>query len=211
MGLASAFEELGLVGFLSYGAARLSRRLPGVSWRRYRLIAVPRSAMPAMPRGHSGRVLDRSEIDANAAALDIPQAAITHRSKQGMTCLGVWRGDRLLGVNWVMAAPFIEDEVPVRFVPPAGCAWDTGLYLRPEERGGRAFAALWATTAAWLGEEGLDWSASRIADHNMASWRSHLRLGGRDLGSVMVAGLGGRSLIWGNGARGNTVELRLPS
>ncbi len=215
MSIRASLGELGPLGFASYAAARLAEKIPGISWHRYRLIAVPRSAMPAMPRGHVSREMDEAEIASNAAVLELPSVAIRHRLRQGVTCLGAWRGDRLLGVNWLTDKAFDEDEVAIRFALPAGCAWDTGLYVRPEDRGGRAFAALWAGSADWLAARGLDWSLSRIADHNLASWRSHCRMGGRPLGSVSALTLGRSQWTVGTGVatvrKPATVRLREPA
>lgn len=210
MGIAATLGELGPVGFASYATGRLLERVPGLAWHRYRLIAVPRTGMPAMPRGHSATVLDEMGIVHHAAMLDLPRAAIRHRLRQGMSCIAAWRGERLLGVNWLTEGAFEEDEVAVRFVPPPGCAWDTGLFVCPAERGGRAFAALWAGSADWMAARGLEWSLSRIADHNVASWRSHCRMGGRAIGSVAALSVGGRQWVPGRGFGPAELRLRVP-
>ena len=195
MPIAGSPQGLGGIDYASYVFGRFAALAPGITWHRYRIIAVPRSGMPPMPRDHVGRVLARAEIEAQP--FELSADTIAHRLDQGMACIGAWRRDRLVGVNWLTAGAFDEDEVAVRFVPPAHAAWDTGLYVSPDERGGRAFAALWAATADWLGERGLNWSLSRIADYNLASWRSHVRMGGQPLGRVAVLGFGMRQWVWG--------------
>lgn len=200
MGWAASLRELGPLGLASYAAARACDRFPGTAWHRYRLVAIAVAAMPAMPRGFQAAILDESIVNRLAKDLDLPHQAIRHRFSQGMTCLGIWRGDHIAGVNWIMAGPFEEDEVRVRFVPPPGCAWDTGLYVHPQDRGGRAFQALWAATADWLRERGLDWTMSRITDHNLASWRAHRRMGARSLGTFAALTLGRTQ--WSLGAGG---------
>lgn len=176
---------------LSYIAQRLTGPVPGVGWHRYRLLAVPRAAMPAMPRGWHVESLSDVKLPGVGAA------AVTWRVRQGMTCLGAVQDGRVMGVTFVTAGAFEEDEVPVRFVPPPGAGWDTGLYILPEARMGRAFAALWAGTAAWLAEQGLDWSMSRIADYNASSWAAHRRMGGREIGRLAVLTLGARRFYFG--------------
>ena len=84
---------------------------------------------------------------------------------------------------------------------PEGAAWDTGLYVRPAERGGRAFAALWAGTAAWLAGRGLDWSMSRINDYNDSSWRAHERMGARKLDTLTALRIGHRQWLLGTRPR----------
>lgn len=206
MGWVGTYRTLGPKGFASYALARAAAALPGVVYRRYQLIAVPRVAMPPMPRGHQARILADAEVRHVAADLELGSGTIEFRLGQGMICLGAFRGERLLGVTWLTERPFDEDEVFVRFVPPPGAAWDTGLYVRPEDRGGRAFAALWAGTGRWLDERGLDWSMSRIIDYNDSSWRAHARMGGRVIDTLTALRVGNRQ--WLRGARPRYLRLR---
>lgn len=207
MGWAGTYRTLGPKGFASYALSRAVAALPGIAYRRYQLIAVPRAAMPPMPRGHAARPLGDREIRHVAPDLELSDATIDFRLRQGMTCIGAFRGERLLGVTWLTDRPFDEDEVAVRFVPPPGAAWDTGLYLRPEERGGRGFAALWAGTADWLGARGLAWSMSRITDYNDHSWRAHARMGARLVDSLTALRIGDRQ--WLIGAQPRLTRLTL--
>lgn len=205
MGWAVTYRALGPKGFASYGFSRLAERLPGIGYRRYQIIAVPRAGMPAMPRDHEVRPLSADELAAVAGALDLAPATIAFRQAQGMTCLGAFRRGELLGATWLTDRPFDEDEVFVRFVPPPGAAWDTGLFVRPAERAGRAFAALWAGTAAWLAERGLDWSMSRINDYNDSSWRAHERMGARRIDRLTALRVADRQ--WLVGARPRLLRL----
>lgn len=197
MGWAGTYRTLGPKGFASYALSRAVAALPGIAYRRYQLIAVPRAAMPPMPRGHAARPLGANEIRHVAPDLELSGATIDFRLGQGMTCIGAFRGERLLGVTWLTDRPFDEDEVAVRFVPPPVAGWDTGLYLRPEDRGGRGFAALWAGTADWLGERGLTWSMSRITDYNDGSWRAHARMGARTVDTLTALRIGDRQWLIG--------------
>lgn len=202
---AGTYRTLGPKGFASYALARAAGAMPRTSYHRYYIVAVPRIGMPAMPRGHSVRALNASEVSYIADGIELTPEAVDFRLRQGMHCLAAFRGERLLGVTWLTDRPFDEDEVTVRFVPPPGAAWDTGLYVRPEDRGGRAFAALWAGTAEWLAERGLDWSVSRITDYNDISWRSHARMGGRRLDTLVAFRLGSHQ--WLMGARPRHIRL----
>ena len=217
-GWAATFRTLGPRRFASYVVLRATAPLPNISYLRYLLIAVPRTAMPAMPRGHHVRALTFGEIA--TAPLELSADTIDFRLSQGMTCLGAFRNDRLLGVTWLTDGSFDEDELPVRFEPPPGAAWDTGLYIRPEERGGRAFSALWAGTADWLADRGLDWSMSRITDYNEASWRAHARMKAQAIGTVTALRLGRHQWAIGGSPRyvyiddrayrRSVVRLRMP-
>lgn len=201
MGWARTYRTLGPKGFASYALSRAVGPLPGIVYRRYQIVAVPRAGMPAMPRGHAVRALSREDLRRCAGLVDLEMATIDFRIGQGMTCLGAYRSERLIGVTWLTDRPFDEDEVALRFVPPPGAAWDTGLFVRPEERLGRGFAALWAGTAEWLAERGLDWSMSRINDYNDGSWRAHERMGGRRLDCVTALRVGDRQWLFGTRPR----------
>lgn len=158
-----------------------------MQYHRYRLIAVPISGMPAMPRGYAVMTAKNSElggrIDANAATM-------AYRRGQGADALAAIHKGEIVGVTWLTAGPFAEDEVRALWVPPDGMAWDTGMWVRPERRLSRAFSALWAGTADWLRQRGLHGSASRIADYNLGSLAPHSRMDARSLGTATFAGLG---------------------
>ena len=203
----STLRTLGPVGFIAYAAGRALDPVPGIAFRSYRLMAVPRSGMPEMPRGHGARELDAADLVRLARDLDLPAKTVAYRMAQGMTCLGVFRGERPIGCTFVTAGAFEEDEVKVRFLPPPGAAWDTGLFVRREDRASRAFAALWAATGEWLGANGLDWSMSRIAQHNLASLHAHRRMNAVEIGRLSALRIFGATLRIGGGRE---IRLRVP-
>ena len=200
---------------LSWHAARLAAKLPGVSLHRYVLTAVPVAGMPAMPRGFEAASPSRDEVVACGL---VTRRAAAWRESQGMECVGARRGGALVGVTWLVAGRFDEDEAWLTFVPPPGAAWDTGLVIAPGARASRAFAALWAATRQSMERAGLRWSISRIADYNLGSRRAHMRMRGEEIGRVSVLRLGGMQLASGarpivtrtGGARA-LVRLRLPA
>ncbi len=178
---------------LSYRLARACAHLPGLDWKRYRLVATPVAGMPArLPAGWTV-----AEGAVCPPALCPPEAA-AFRAGQGMTCLVVAPASGApVAALWLKAGPFDEDEAHLRFEPPAGWAWDTGLYIQPAARGGRAFAALWAAARQWLEARALAGSMSRIADYQAAVLRAHRRMGAHDAGRVAMLRLGPRLLAWG--------------
>ena len=166
---------------LAWRAGRLARAVPGGAFHRYVLAAVPVAAMPA-PNAAAGPI---EAEDAVRAGL-VDAAAAAWRAGQGMVCLGVHRRGLPIAAMWIGAGAFDEDEAWLTFVPPPGAAWDTGMTIAPEARGGRAFAALWGAARAWCEGAGLGWSISRIADYNLGSRRAHRRLGGVEVARVSV-------------------------
>jgi hypothetical protein len=179
----TTLQLLGLAGVLSYAAARFAARAGVLGYNRYTLVAVPVDGMPKMPRGF--RVEELGAAALATQKIDVSTEVQAARFAQGLTCLGAFNAkDELIGVNWIGVDPFIEDEVHVRFTVPAEAGWDTGLWVRPEHRLGRGFAALWAGTADWLRAQGREWSMSRIADYNLPSLLSHKRMGAVTVGHV---------------------------
>lgn len=187
--------NLHVTAALSYYAARTFAAVPGCAWHGYVLVAVPVAAMPSFAPSGTGAVDPDEAVAAGLATAD----AARWRVGQGMICLGARRAGALVGVTWIGAHGFDEDEAHIRFEPPPGAAWDTGMAVEPHARGGRAFAALWAASRAWCLARGLGWSMSRIADYNDPSRRAHRRMGGMEVGFVGVALAAGRQ--WTPGAR----------
>lgn len=179
----STLQMLGLAGVLSYAAARFAARAGVLGYNRYTLVAVPVEGMPKMPRGFRVEALSLETLRGHR--IDVSHEVQAARFDQGLVCLGAFNAkDELIGVNWVGTEPFVEDEVHVRFSVPADAGWDTGLWVRPEHRLGRGFAALWAGTADWLHGQGRRWSMSRIADYNLPSILSHKRMGAVTVGHI---------------------------
>ena len=179
----STLQMLGVAGLLSYAAARFATRSGILGYNRYSLFAVPVGGMPKMPRGFRVELLDAAASAHHQ--IDVSEQVQETRFAQGLICLGAFNTkNALVGVNWVGRGPFVEDEVHVRFSVPADAGWDTGLWVRPEHRLGRGFAALWAGTAEWLHSQGLGFSMSRIADYNLPSILSHKRMGGVIVGHI---------------------------
>lgn len=179
----TAIKLLGIAGVLSYATARLATKAGVIGYSRYTLVAVPAGGMPAMPRGFrvepiSPERLSRHRIDANPDE----QA---RRFAQGLTCLAAYNArDEFVGVTWVGTGPFDESMVHLRFVVPDTAIWDTGLWIHPDHRLGRAFAALWAGTAEWMQAKGRIWSMSWIADYNLPSLLSHRRMRSATVGHI---------------------------
>jgi hypothetical protein len=125
--------RLGIGGTASYAAGRLAAILPGVHYHRYRLIAVPLSAMPSMPKGYEAVIAGDADL---AGHIDANAATMSHRRRCGAEAVSVTYKNEIVGVTWLVAGPFVEDEVRAEWVPPEGMAWDTGMWVRPDRRNG---------------------------------------------------------------------------
>jgi hypothetical protein len=179
----STLQLLGLAGVLSYAAARFAAKAGLLGYNRYMLVAVPVEQMPKMPRGFTVEALSAEALQ--AYEIDVSAEVQAARFAQGLSCLAAFNArQELVGVNWVGTGSFVEDEVHVRFTVPGDAGWDTGLWVKPEYRLGRGFAALWAGTADWLRAHRRIWSMSRIADYNLPSILSHNRMGAVTVGHI---------------------------
>jgi hypothetical protein len=202
----SSLKLLGAAGILSYAAARLAAKAGMIGYSRLLLVAVPVSGMPQMPRGFRVAPLSPAELERHN--IDIAQPVQRLRFAQGMQCLAAYNAkDELVGVTWVGAGPYEEDAMPIRFHIPADAGWDAGLWIKPQFRMGRGFAALWAGTAQWLRANDKQWSMSWIADYNLPSILSHKRMGAVTVGRVLTF----RLFRWHYMAEGRPRLVRLTS
>lgn len=191
-----AFKVIGIIGIASYAAAYVATRLRHVRYHRFRIVALPAGALPQMPRGYSWRLLSAEELAVHT--IDVGPEVQRERFAAGLDCLAVFdsRG-ALAGVSWLATGCAREPMYGLSFRLAQGCAWDTGLWVPPEKRMGRAFAAVWAAIGEWMAGQELRWSLSSIADYNVASILSHRRLGAIDMGTVMVLRIGPVQLTLG--------------
>jgi hypothetical protein len=115
------------------------------------------------------------------------------------------RREALTGLVWLGQGTYREDEVAVRFVIPPRCCWDTGLWIAPEHRMGRSFAALWAGVGQWMDARGLRHSLSRVADYNLPALTAHRRMGAQVLSHRSFLRIGGWQ--WAGEAQPRLVRL----
>lgn len=195
MGISGSIGTLGLATSLSYAAARAGTVSKLFDWHRYRIVSVPVAGMPVMPRGHTARRIEQRELA--KYAIDADARVQAARFAAGLACIAAFSGDDLVAVNWLGTGQYDEDEVRVRYRLPADAAWDTGLWVVPERRLGRAFASVWAGTAEWLRDQGLNRTMSRIADYNTPSLQSHFRMGATEVARLAVLSMSGVQLGFG--------------
>lgn len=187
--IAALFRTLGAktaaLYLLSRGVDAL--RLP-FEVRSYRLIAQPVASAPRLKGSRGGSFVGREIGPRDSALAEMPleQDTLDFRFGQGARCLGLFREQALVAYIWLTLGPYEEDEVRCRFLPlPEGrTSWDFDLYVLPAYRLSPAFLKMWDEADAFLRAHGVAWSCSRISAFNLASVRSHARLGGVDLGGA---------------------------
>jgi len=191
-----AFKVIGTIGIASYAAAYLCAKLRHVSYFRFKVVAVQRDRLPAMPRGYNWRALGPADLAEHR--IDVGPEEQRARFAQGLECLGIFdRRDGLVGLTWIGKRSHRDHQYGLHYLLPPVAAWDTGLWVAEEKRMTRAFAAVWAAVGEWLSREGLHCTMSSIADYNVESITSHRRLGARELHSVVVLRVGAVQLTFG--------------
>jgi hypothetical protein len=185
----TALKILGAASVASYVVARIAVRAGWLGWHRQHIIAVPRAALPTMPRGFVVRELGPEDLSLHR--IDADAGVQQARFAAGLICLGVFNARELLiGVVWLSGHGGREAGIPLDLMPPEGAGWDTGMWIHPDHRLGRGFAALWAGVGEWLDGRGLTWSYSAIADYNVASLTAHRRLGAVEISTFIAVRLG---------------------
>lgn len=204
MAVSHTIQMLGLIGAASYLAARLARGSGRAAFHRYAIVAQPRATLPPMPRGFIVRALEPQELAGHR--VDAGPQVQARRFAEGLTCLAAFDAkQRLTGLIWLREDRHDEDEVAVRFLLPAGCCWDTGLWIAPQHRMGRSFAALWAGAGEWMDARGLSHSLSRISDYNLPALLAHKRMGAKVLAHRSFLQLG--NWQWSASARPRLIRL----
>jgi len=184
------FKEFGIAAGALYAADRVLRGVsPRLGLYVYEFIAQPvggKSLLPAsrsknlsfaeIPEGHP-------DIDAMPARPEIKAS----RFEQGAVCLGAYRNGSLLGYVWFCFDAYDEDEVRCTYAlgEPGQSVFDFDLYVLPEHRMGLGFAAVWHGANEYLQSRGIRYTFSRMTRFNLASRRSHARLGGHRVGRAL--------------------------
>lgn len=155
----------------------------------YELMAQPVAAKPLLPAGRT-RDLAFIEIvrsDQAIALMPVRPEIMASRFEQGARCLGVYRKGMLVGYIWLCFGRYDEDEVRCTYelAAPECSVFDFDLYVFPEYRMGTAFLAVWHAANEFLHQRGVQFTFSRMTRFNLASRRSHVRLGARCVGRAL--------------------------
>jgi len=121
-----------------------------------------------------------------------PPEVIRGRFARGSSCyVATVKGD-FAGYIWLAQGTYEEDEVRCQYRLPPGheSVWDFDVYVEPRLRLGRTLGRLWRGVDAALGQQGVQWSVSRIALSNTGSVQAHERLGAVYLASGAFLNLG---------------------
>lgn len=196
-------SDLGLWGASLYGFDRLANRLRlPIRIRSYLIVAQPVPDRPWLSPGRGHQFTLRPIGPSDPALEEMPLDAETRafRFEQGARCYGLFKGDTLAAYLWFQFGTYREDEVRCDFEPQPDSitAWDFDVYVRPEFRLGRAFLRLWDLANAELAARGIQYSVSRISAFNLASIRSHRRLGATVIGRADFLTLGRMQVLRSN-------------
>jgi hypothetical protein len=193
--LVEPIRAFGALAGALYLADRAARRLGlPLAFSHHMLVVQPVAPTPRLPPGR-GRSIDVRPVAAGTPgldALDAPPAVAAFRFGQGAACLGAYKGDATVGLIWLAFDRYTEDAFRLRFElePQGACAWDLGLFIAPDQRGGLAFARLWDGADQVMRARGVRWTLSRVAGINLGSNAAHARLQARPIATLVVVRLG---------------------
>lgn len=196
----SPFREFGLVAGALYATDRvLSRLTPHARLLVYDLVAQPIGGTRILSAERS-RKLHWKELgpgDPDLGAIAAPPAVREQRFAQGATCLATYSDGRLVGYVWLCPDRYDEDEARCTYLlqPSGEGVFDFDLVVLPEYRMGFGFASVWHCTSEYLQGRGVSCSFSRITRFNLASRRSHARLGAVRIGRMITVKLWRLELI----------------
>ena len=161
---------------------------------RYFFVAQPVATSPFLPP-RRGRSIDIRILQPDESALrDLPlsDTVLRYRFDQNAICFGAFQDKSIVGCLWLCPATYNEDEVRCRYElnPETSTAWDFDVYVAPAARGGFAFLKLWDAANAYLREQKITWSLSRISAFNPVSLRTHQNIGARRFVSAVFLRLG---------------------
>lgn len=161
---------------------------------RYYFVAQPVATSPFLPArlGKSIEIRQLQSTDVALADLPIHDAVRQYRFDQNAICFGAFQDKLIVGCLWLCPAAYNEDEVRCCYMltPEKSTAWDFDVYVAPAARGGFAFLKLWDAANAYLREQDVTWSLSRISAFNPDSLRAHQNLGARRFASAVFLQLG---------------------
>lgn len=184
------FREFGFAAGTLYAVDRLLGKLsPRLGLFVYELMAQPitgKSLLPAI------RIRDLAFVeivrdDPDIGLMPVRPEIKVARFAQGARCLGLYRKGTLIAYIWLCFGRYHEDEVRCTYelAAPERSVFDFDLYVFPEYRMGTAFLAVWHAANEFLHERGVQFTFSRVTRFNLASRRSHTRLGARRVGQVL--------------------------
>jgi hypothetical protein len=184
------FREFGFFAGVLYALDRVLRTLsPHLGLFVYELMVQPISGKPLLPPNFA-RNLRFTEIargDPDIALMPAREDIKALRFEQGARCFGVYRKDKLIGYIWFCFDRYDEDEVRCTYelAVPERSVFDFDLYVLPEHRMGIGFMAIWHGANEYLRGRGVRYTFSRLTRFNIASRRSHARLGSRCVGRTL--------------------------
>lgn len=187
---------------LLYALHRVLQKLSGgrVAIVPYVLVAQPvgNPALAAV-RADPATVVQRvGPGHALLAAFPRSPAVIAQRFADGAECHAATVKGSFAGHIWIARGRYVEDEVRCIYeiAEPATVVWDYDVYVEPRLRLGRTMGRLWREVDNALSAKGVRWSCSRINRFNVASVKSHQRLGAVTLRQVVFLVLGPLQLSW---------------
>lgn len=193
-------RAMGSIGWLLYVADRLLTRASrgrAHLWC-FLFYVQPVSQRAVLPPASNAafRVARIESGEIETAAFQRPPGAIKERFASGSICIAARKADKLQGFMWLHFGVLKERLVACDFeaLPGETTCWDYDFEIFPEHRLGRTFVRLWDEAHRILRERGITSTVSWISYANLASRRSHERMGARRHGWLIVLDVFDRKL-----------------
>lgn len=192
LGWRGNLREMGVAGWCSY---KLDRLLAKASRGRMRLwiLCLYLQPVPSRPLLTAQRQTNLrfgivTAAQFSASDFKRPKAAIDSRFERGSVCVAGWTDKGIAGYLWLHFGRLRERMFACDFegLPAGRTCWDYDLEIAPQYRLGRTFARLWDETFRVLRKRGIAHTASWIHYANLASRRSHERMGAIQAGWLIL-------------------------
>ena len=186
-----------------YGASVVLQRVcPFFSIGKYYVVAQPVRTQRLLPEKR-GKDIFVQQIDRDhplISRLPRPRDEIVRRFAGGAQCFLATRNGQTIGHLWVTRSAYREPVHRSEFVmrPGDGTAWDFDMWVSEDERLGFAFSRLWDQCNAYLREQGVAWTFSRVSAFNATSLKAHQRLGMTVMHSLFYVTAGSVELLIAN-------------
>lgn len=199
MSIITSIKDHGLRISCAYALHRLLVKLGWGQVHYYGFFA-QHLAEAELPRAYHAQIIEAPGPVAHLIGL--PEGVAKARHEAGAICVGTYYDGQLIGALWFAPLPFDEDEVAAVYENGAsqqeGFCWDFGVYIAPDWRASRAFAATWTAGANFMRSMGYMQSLSRISLFNSASASAHKRMGAREFGRAWFIHLGSKQISISN-------------
>jgi len=181
--IGDTFRRRGVARTITQALHRRGIDLLRYWWIRERLPAAISDDLVTLPEGLTFRILSEADLPElltfPARGAPMEERHLTDGFARGDTCLGVVRGEEIVGFGWCSLDATHSNVHPATMAPNE--AYLHNMYVLPELRGYRLAPIIRYRTYQLLADTGRDTYYSITVVSNEASWRFKEKLGAEKL------------------------------